>query len=241
MSPTVAEQKALCPVRPGDIWRVGRHWFSCGDIEEGSTLRRVLALAPPLTLVYADPPWTSSNAVWYRSISEVDGKKGHSTTWQNVYRAALEPARSRGLMAYVECSGKGEGKPRLEAMALCRELGARTEAWSYVHYPWTDAVVFTCDFRPQRGPVAKFKQPWGWQKDHVWLTSGHTEPSFQALSAHPRGVMLDPCGGEGYTARSANHLGWTYVGHELTPRRMWNAMKRVEPDQSKHVLFERVG
>jgi len=231
----VAEQKALCPVQPGDIWAIGPHLWGCGDLEDGRVLARLLELAKPLTMVYADPPWTSSNATWYRSLSERDGGKGRKTDWRTVWRLAVEPARSRRIVAYCEMGQQN----RAEAMSFARSLGARCDTWSEVHYPWTTAVVFPADFRRPAGEVCRFDDPWGWQPDHAWLTSGHVEPSAQALAAHEPGVMLDPCSGEGYTARSAVHAGWTFVGHEITPRRMWMALRRIAPE-SEHRLVERV-
>jgi hypothetical protein len=217
----VAAQVAACPVRHGDIWRVGEHLFGCGDIEEGSVLAALLALAAPLTLVYADPPWTSANATTYRAMSGAE--RARKADWHSVFFRALSPARDRKLLCYTEMGWN----PRGEAMQLARRMGARCPWWERVTYPWTASVIFPADFRDPPGPVAPVTGAHGWQSDAQWLTSGHPEPSALAFAAHEPGVVLDPCCGEGYTSRSAVTAGWTFVGHEITARRLWNGIQRI--------------
>jgi hypothetical protein len=219
---SVAEQEAACPVRHGDIWRVGAHLFGCGDIEEGSVLAALLALAAPLTLVYADPPWTSANATTYRAMS--GRERARKADWRSVFARALTPARDRKLL----CDTEMGWNPRGEAMRLARGMGAACPWWEPVKYPWTTSVIFAADFRDPPGqPTAHITGAHGWQSDAQWLTSGHAEPSAQALAAHAPGVVLDPCCGEGYTSRSAVTAGWTFVGHEITARRLWNGISRI--------------
>jgi hypothetical protein len=225
----VADQKARCPVRPGDIWRIGPHYFGCGDIEDGRVLARLLELADPLTLVYADPPWTSSNATWYRTISERDGKKGHQAKWDTVTVRAIRPAIDRRLLCYIEMGYNN----RDECMAMVRRLGGRTDKWWNVHYDWTEACVFSADFRPEPGPIVEFDKPHGWKEP-----TANTPPG-QAFAFHEPGVVLDPCSGEGWTARASTRLGWKFVGHELTPRRLWMGMREIGPE-SEHEFVENV-
>ena len=219
----VEQQRALCPVRPGDIWRVGPHLFGCGDLEQGDVLARLLAAAPPLTLVYADPPWNEGDTKRYRTLARQDSVPGEAHGWRGVFTAALRPAADRGLLAYVEMSRPSIGRATDEA----RRMGARIHGPWDVHYRpgWTESLMFGADFRPDGGPVAVIDGP------------DATTAPVQALSAHPPGVVLDPCTGNGWTARAAVQLGWVFVGHELTPRRLWTAMRRISRDG--HQLVER--
>ena len=121
--------------------------------------------------------------------------------------------------------------PGGEAMRLARGLGAVTPWWEPVSYPWTTSVIFPSDFRDRPAPVPAVSGAHGWQSDAAWQTSGHTEPSWQAFTAHDPGVVLDPCCGEGYTSRSAVTAGWTFVGHEITARR---ALERHQPHRGYH-------
>ena len=106
---SVAEQEAACPVQHGDIWRVGDHLFGCGDIEEGSVLAQLLRLARPLTLVYADPPWTSANATSYRTMSGAE--RSRKADWRAVFRRALAPAGTGGCCATRRWAGSPAARP----------------------------------------------------------------------------------------------------------------------------------
>lgn len=214
----VADQKRLCPVEPGDIWRVGPHWFGCGDLADGTVLNRLMELAPPLTLVYSDPPWSEGDTKRYRTLSQRDGVPGTNPGWSPIFHAALTPAKENDLLMYVEMSRAS--CPR--AMEAARMMGAEVHGPWDVHYrpDWTESLMFAADWREGGGPISTIKDP-----------VARTAPE-QALAGHEPGVVLDPCTGNGWTALAADRAGWVFVGHELTPRRLWTAMKRIGPGKT---------
>jgi len=224
----VAEQQEQCPVRAGDIWRSGRHWFACGDLHDG-VLEAMLGEAPTPTLLYADPPWHESDTSRYWTLARKDGaRQGSGPGWEQTIRRVLTPASDLSLLAYVEMSHLTVD----EARAIARRMRARCDHEWQVQ--WTNAGkpvmqrLFTADFRLDwldGGPVAQI----------VDGVDGRVCPDA-ALSGHEVGVVLDPCCGNGYTVRAAHRLGWTALAHELTPRRLWTAMLRTG---SEHELVHR--
>jgi hypothetical protein len=212
----VSEQKAACRIADGEVWTKGGHYFACGDLEDGAVLGKLLYLAPEPTLLYSDPPWFASQARYYRTLSERE-QEARAVNWAALLQRVLRPAQTRGLLAYIEMSTR----TRERARQIARDMGAATEHWWPVQWSTYSATLFTADFRPGGGEVSALVNPRA------------KDAPVEALSGHPQGVVLDPCTGQGWTTRAAVKLGWTFVGHELTPRRLWVAMSRVKGEAER--------
>ena len=191
--------------------RVGPHLFACGDAEDGRELAALVEAGPP-TLLYFDPPWNDALATRYRTMAGFDGPKGRRTRAADLLPRLLDPARRLGLLAYLE-----SGLPSTEAVVAIAQGAGATITGQWRIYGWGRQLdLIAADFAAQ---------PQGRHPDFTGIEDS-TTPDM-AFGFHPRGVVLDPCCGLGFTSRAAARSGWVSLNHELNPRRMAQAVRSL--------------
>lgn len=191
------------PVRPGQMWRAGRHVFLCGSM---------FNLEPPLqpTLVYADPPWDQG---LYKSFHTHAGLPAPSHHWTDLYRRIVELAA--GAPCFIEGS-------HAQHEAVAEILDSQGEV--YAAWPIWSAFKRECVLHYVGPPLPR-------NLDVSWMRDPETPGAI--MRRYPTGIVLDPCCGLGFTSRGAEASAWDSINFELHPRRMSRAMAqlKIRPEQ----------
>lgn len=188
-------------VHRGDVWRVGRHVLSCGDIEAGAHAG-LIGLLPP-AMIYMDLPYDQANLTLYR-------KKAGEDTGQDLaafLRLVVAPlARVTGDI-YIETGNKA-----VDALAGELELaGAKVlNRWGIYYYGTKPCSLVRASFGAGEPMVAS---PEGMDDEDTpgWAIE---------RSSKPGDVVADFCVGQGGTAVSAAHLGRRALGMDINGRRL---------------------
>lgn len=205
------------PVNAGEIWAVGDHLFSCGDLVDGSVLGRLLELcpAPPQTLNF-DPPYNDGMVTQYRNKAGVEASP-LDLGW--ILDEAVKPARAAGGVAFIE-GGVKEADWQAGRLRLAGAVDLRR--YSITYYKTRPAVMFAASWGVPLDGLPDFEGV-----DDEWTpTLALTWAANLGLVNDERPV-LDPCAGRGLTARTAAQLGLPSVNHELSRWRMSAAMWSV--------------
>ena len=194
------------PVRPGDVWGVGRHRFVCGDIETGDRPAGVRSLNGGIILT--DPPWTTSLASGFRTRAGAPGR----TDIRSFFGAWAELVTTlRADHLWVVMSGLTQRLMEHELRARGCALHRRWN-WKYAS-PGLDPFwsVWSLPGRPPP-PLYGFDPP---------DTMGFTEGCGPILELYRKGhAVIDPCVGLGAAARAAIAAGQTFTGMELGSHRL---------------------
>lgn len=201
------------PVERGDTWRVGQHTFVCGDlVGDRSVLMGRLAEAKP-DFVYTDPPWNDRIATEFRYRSGADAEKKRVDS-KALITSMLMLVRELKTVVLME---GGHKMREMNRQAIADAGGVIGDEWTITY---TDralpCALWVIDFRdnPSRD----------------W-------PSFEGLNEiqsedlamkhyAPR-MVFDPFCGLGGTPSAANAFGCASLGHELSPFKLAEAIKRL--------------
>jgi len=186
------------PVRPGEIWRAGRHVFLCGSM---------FNLEPPLrpSLVYDDPPWDQG---LYKSFHTHAGLPAPTHPWTDLYLRIVQ------LAAGAPCFIEGSGAQR-ETVAKLLDGQGKVYAW----WPIWSAFRRTCVLH-YIGPALPRNLDLSFMED--------PDTPGAVMQRYPQGIVLDPCCGLGFTSRAAEGAAWDSINFELHPRRMSRAMAQLK-------------
>ena len=200
----------IYPVEPGDHWMVGDALFICGDI---TVLSYQWLRDLGYDLVYSDPPWNQGNMRSFRTKAALLDDMPFARfldSFADLVSAVPE--------AYVETSTFDRD---ISQDAIGRHLESRgmyrVEQWIGTYY--------------KRHPMLLSR--WG----HVGMSlpafagldlSGYDDDDMPdaVLARYSGKTVFDPCTGQGLTARAAYRQGHRFIGTELHPRRMADALLR---------------
>lgn len=189
------------PVQPGDVWYIGRHTFVCSDLIESSVFRDVLS-RETVDLVYCDPPWNEALLSGFRTRAGLQKPKyGVELLYQAITRLVPDAP------LYIEGS-LGEESWMTQVLP-----GPYTERFEVTYFGGKPSLVLYSGASPE--PV------------NVSGLAGTQIPEA-VMRGHGTGTVVDPCGGLGLIARSAELTGWASVTNELSPWRMSAAMASVQ-------------
>lgn len=216
MAWTYGEDGERYPVEPGQIWRVGHHWFVCSDLmEPGQTFRKALTsgVLPEPTLVYSDPPWGQGLANGFRTKAGL-GRADY--LWTDLYRECADFAEQFDVPLWVESSvaSSAIGKAVPEVISVL-EHGTKTHRgyWGISYFGGNPSGLYYAYRSP--APAVELEGLAGFKV------------VAKVLSAYRPGVVLDPCSGLGGVPLEAQKAGWASVSNELAPHRVSKALSRV--------------
>ena len=208
------------PVKTGESWTVGRHWFVCGDLQEENRLEEVINHVDDHEtdqgIMYVDPPWDKRMAHAFRTKAGVEKK---SVDLNDLFWAILEPARKRRTIAFME---GGNGKRELVIDLIQAMGGVVGNVWEITYYKKKPCFILAADFRDQ--PRNDFPDLTGLDDEQ---TPKAVLDHYSVILGDTKKFVVDPCGGRGLTARTAEQCGWTAITLELSPYRMAEAMSSV--------------
>lgn len=204
------------PVAEGDVWQIGQHLLGCGDICKGDGLK-MLALSkrtfgelPAMT--YVDPPWNLGNINSFRTKAGVAGRETDFGAFLNSLIGTLRPLPGE---AYIEM-GKQNCKMLCE---LIKDSGGEVyETWDITYYRKNPCKLIRAKWNGLQGP---FDGRFGSMDDE------DTPALAIALSSGIAQTVFDPCAGRGLTAVTAHNLGRRFVGLELSPYRLAEAIAKL--------------
>ena len=198
----------IYPVRVGEVWEVGDATFLCGDITKMPSLA-----SWDYGLFYCDPPWNQGNMRSFRTKAALHDKMPFLEFVRAFARLA---ARSRGE-SYMESSI--HDKPESPFFPAFRDVGLRQiGSWIGTYYG-RSPMSLTRWVRAGAAPVKA--------ADALNLTGVDDEHMpDKVLAAYPPMTVFDPCVGQGLTARAAYRTGHRFIGVELHPRRLADALMR---------------
>lgn len=196
------------PIRKHELWRVGRHVLSCGDIEAGDHAR-LIGMLPP-DMLYMDLPYDQSNLTLYRK--KAGAEKGQDL--DSFLRSVVVPlARINGDL-YIETGNKAA-----DAVAgTLEDAGAKVlNRWGIFYYGVKPCVLLKASFVGGKPTSAS---PVGMDDEDTpgWAIEQSTDPG---------GIVADFCVGQGITAVSAAALGRRALGMDINPRRLAVTIDRL--------------
>ena len=200
------------PVSPNEVWRVGPHRILCGDLEHQST--QVWLHSVSVDVVYSDPPWNASNASTFRTKARVPRKVNWPAFTQNLARLCSVASGS----VFVESSRpevKQSGYSDL-VQAFTGAGGVQKDYWPVTYYKTKPSALLRFTFGEDDG----------FAYDLSGMDDADT-PSAVLEQYIPGQIVMDPCTGQGKTPLAAAENGHIFVGTELHPRRMANALDKL--------------
>jgi hypothetical protein len=196
------------PVEPGQVWQAGRHRLICGDLQTGAAFDLMTRFKPDL--VYTDPPWNAGNAASFRTKAQMPGKVDFPAFLHHLV-VAINCVRR---YAFIEM---GRQNAELLERMIVFSGGTVLARWPITYYRHNPCELFCASWTGQPRPECDLK---GLDDDVT---------PFYALEAvrKPGDLVFDPCTGRGLTARTAEKLGLTFLGLELSPWRMSAALSSL--------------
>jgi hypothetical protein len=217
---TYGEEGEAFPVQEGQTWEVGNHLLHCSDLMASSTFQqlvdRELGRATGPAVLYSDPPWGQGNTNAFRTKA---GKDKATYTWQDLYHRICAIARRTRMPIWLEASVI-ESRDGQKLPSILRGYGERQAYVEIVYYRDKPCGLFYVG--QEDAPPALLQQLRGQDDDH---TPG-TVLSWYAQGGI--GTVIDPCAGQGATAREAEKLGWRSLTNELHPNRMSCSLFRLQ-------------
>lgn len=197
------------PVSDGDLWSLGPHHVSCGDVHDGAWSKMVHEFGAP-DIVYTDPPHRPGDEASYRTKAGLDSDEAHFPSLIRAVARPLDGTRHVFAEASLET---------LEDVAA--NLDSRldlpfSEAWEITYY----------DDKPC-GLVYFGELSFG----NRFTGMDDSETPREALQAVSEQESIetvgDPFSGKHCaTLRAAHREDLEYVGTELHPRRLAAGLKR---------------
>jgi hypothetical protein len=202
--PLYGEQGSRYPVKVGELWRCGVSLLGCIDLLKLGPGSSILG---DFDVVYTDPPWNASVlSTFYGNVGRPPpGREFYLT----IHRKIVQLARDKPI--WLEGTWRRAEFDRIHELlpgpftARFPITWARGQSFCALHY--SGAHQPPCD-------------PSG-------LDDLDT-PGFVLSHYGVSGIVFDPCMGSGTTALAARAVGWASVGVDLSPRRISQALSRLE-------------
>jgi hypothetical protein len=204
------------PVEPGQIWQTadGEHTFVCSDFMADSIFSDLVHSGlMPATLIYTDPPWGQGLLNGFRTGAQLPKA---TYDWTVIYRKIANLAAALDIPLFAECSTDGSSDGRRVPPSIS-EAGPVTAYWEIRYYRTHPCGLFYAANVPLPPGLPPLD---GIDDDRI---PERVLPAFAQ-----RGLVLDPCAGQGVTSRAAQRCGWMSITNELNPRRMSAAMTRIK-------------
>ena len=204
------EYRNVWGVSPGDVWGVGSHIIACGDIENGDAKKLLDRLGEVPELTYVDPPWGPALATGYRTKAGVPRKVDY---W-GLIDQILEIVSVTRNDVFIEQGQRWTGKlkERVEASGGC-VLGE----WDVTY------------FRRLQSKLIRVRWGSSVAENLVDFTGMDDDDTPEAAIRNYSGegaTIFDCCTGQGATAVAAENAGRKFVGLELHPGRISEALSK---------------
>ncbi len=201
----------IYPVKLGDLWLCGNHEFQCNDFQNIKGWINGLFESKYADVVYCDPPWNAGNATAFRTKAGMPSKVIFGTFLRNLARVIQD---CKGNV-FLEMGVKEEN----EVCTVMEDAGARLlKVWEITYYKKRPCRLGMFTWREKADEIELDLD--GWDEE---LTP------YEVLRQYPKGSKVyDPCCGRGLTSRAAEKAGLKSMGLELAPRRMADALMRME-------------
>jgi hypothetical protein len=215
MPPKRYTDSGVYPVNQGQLWRVGNHWFTCGDLLDSENPWHELHPDYPPDLVYCDPPWTNGLARTFRTLSGLP-QVGYDV--HLIFEAIVKLAESVPLWLVTD------RKPSAHILGL---LDAAHHATWQLHgfTGGRDSSVLAVLHYVHDTPPP--------DADFTDLIDRELPGRILDQYDTP-GIIADPCSGLGITSRAAYSHGWASINNELSPTRMSAALRKLEKASGQH-------
>lgn len=208
------------PVKEGEVWRCGSHFFACSDLMHSQLFEEVVAAQSQqghsATLVYVDPPWGQANLNAFQTKA---GKERASYDWTELYKRISDVALLRKIPLFIE-GGSVEKRTGAPIPGAISQPGTHTAYWPLVYYRRSPMGLYYVGHRPPPVSLMGPDSPLNGVDDDF-------SPGIVMRSYGPTGVVLDPCAGRGVTSRQAQESGWISINNELNPPRVSAALDRM--------------
>lgn len=208
---------AAYPVKDGEVWKVGEHWFVASDLMASQVLDHqldhLMSRLVGTVIVYTDPPWSQGLLNGFQTKAGLPRAAYH---WTTLYTRIAGVAHARSLPLYVEASRleSRDGGQVAEAIAH-PQVRTHDRYWQVRYYRSHVSGLFYAGRWPS--PVGA---------EVVDVDDSRT-PGLVMQAHGLRGLVVDPCSGMGQTPREAHRVGWSSLNNELSPRRVSVAMSRM--------------
>lgn len=204
------------PVQPNQLWRVGQHWFACGDLQDGIGDRFLDAVRLFPDMGYSDPPWNKGNAKAFRTKAGLTG----DVNFESLLESVVNQVRNCSLPVFLEM---GRSTVDLLATVVHRHGGGVLNRWGITYYGKKPCELIAVYFREK--PAYALPDFTG--KDD----SKTPYMAIEAVKKHSSKDVFhvyDPCVGRGLTAEAAIQNGAIALGVELSPHRLSVTLSKVQ-------------
>ena len=202
------------PVKRQTAYKVGEHVLACADMELPATHEFLRAHAAEV--VYSDPPWGANLATGFRTIAAKhtgDESFKHKVDYPKLLADSASLFASIPGTVFLE-SGNGDEQLFKDVMA---------EAGSHLIRRW--GVTFY-----RRDPSVLMQFSMNGNDDFALDVTGMDDsylPEVVLSQYQPGMTVLDPFCGFGLTGAAAHIHGHRFVGCELNPRRLAEALQKL--------------
>lgn len=226
----------MWPVEVGQLWKVGPHQLLCEDFHQGDpkSYNRIIKIHPDM--VYCDPPWDPGNAKSFRTKA---GVPDPSLDFREFMKLLIGYWKNcKGYVVY-----EMGAKWNKEVQDMIGEAGGTVlNEWPIYYFrrgnnPGRPCILVRCTWNEDlanKGPEYPKHEP-PVDEEGEGLNDDKT-PLWAIENFSQKGdVVADYCTGKGCTAWSADQLDRVFVGTELHPRRMANAIAKLVYSGKGHV------
>lgn len=183
-----------------DIWCAGKHIIACGDVNQEHILQLYAFISRPIVMAYTDPPWGTRiyKFFWKRAGFSADPPE-YLTFLRNLIRSLQIVTGD----CYVEMGRQWadllhDSLKRL-GMQIC-------DLWEIRYGPGRPAYLF----RARNQGITK-----GTSLSFQHKHDNHTPELAILQSSELEEYVLDPCVGEGLTARTCHKLNRVCIAMDL--------------------------
>lgn len=213
---TYGEDGRRFPVQPNQLWRVGDHWFACGDLEDGIGDRFFNAVSLTPDLSYSDPPWNKGNAKSFRTKAGV----GRDVDFDRLLDLVVQEVKRSKHLSFIEM-----GMATVPALRekLIAHSGLLIGQWEITYYGKKPCMLLAVNFHgvvtidlPEFSGLDDSKTPFSAIEVVRGLIKGQVA------------YVYDPCMGRGLTAEAAIKNEGVALGIELNPYRLSVTLSKVQ-------------
>ena len=212
------------PVAVGDIWKLGDHVLGCGDLELGMPEALFAEFGLP-NLTYVDPPWNTGNIKSFRTKAKLTSE---DVDFKRFLEKLISLAGQVKGPAYIEM-----GRQNIDLLTELVEQsgGSVLDVWETVYYGKHPALLMRANW----GSLASVAPP----ADFSGLGGDKVPLLAIQVDSKEGDTIFDPCAGLGTTCKVAHSTGRRFMGMELNPRRIANAIDWLAEQGLKPEIVKR--
>jgi hypothetical protein len=204
---------------PANLDIAAKHRLTVGSLD-GEPIRKMLA-GQSVQVVYSDPPWDDAHMLSFANMAtKRTGIPHEAISWMEMMRSFVKLLENH-----------------LEGW-LFLEMGHNgiRKATDLITPVVVDLQVFPTTYGGRKNPNTGYlmvghtqKSAAHWELDDEWAHGGVRQVAGVVGSvAVPGAVLLDPCCGNGYSAKAALRAGMVFFGNELSEDRAGVTRKILE-------------